>query len=202
MTDKFKNIASKGAVAGGSLAFALTCAPGLAFADSEGGLGILLPQPMEFIPMLIAFIVLLIILGKFGWPAFAKMIDKRRDTIQNGLKEAEDAKAEAERLLAEAKTNLEESQKQAADIIAQAKKTAEAAKADIAKQASEEAERIKATAQAAMATEKQAAIAELQAGAAQLAVLVAGRLIGNDLNDAQHLQIVQKYVSEAGSISA
>ncbi|MDR1016597.1 MAG: F0F1 ATP synthase subunit B [Coriobacteriales bacterium] len=205
MTNKIKKITTRVGFAACTAVCSFSFLPTLAFADEGGassqlGLGMLIPTLGEFLPMLIAFIVLLIVLGKFGWPAFIGMIDKRRDTIKSQLEEAEKAKLEAEGLLKQAQDNLADTQKQAAEIIAQAKQTAEKAKAEIAQQATAEAERIKQTAEQAMATERAAAVAELQANAAAFAVLVAGKLINKDLSDADHLKIVQQYVKEAGDL--
>ena len=59
-------------------ALALNAAfPALAFAaeaEQEGGISAILPDMAEFIPMLIAFIILWIILAKFGWPMFGDII--------------------------------------------------------------------------------------------------------------------------------
>ncbi len=46
----------------------LACAfPTLAFASEKEGIAVLIPDMNEFIPMLVAFILILIILAKFGW---------------------------------------------------------------------------------------------------------------------------------------
>ena len=50
--------------------------------------------------------------------------------------------------------------------------------------------------------EKKAAISELQGSVADLSVSVASRLIGEDLNDAEHRKIIERYVNEAGSFNA
>lgn len=79
-----------------------------AFAAEEGqGIGAILPHMDEFIPMLVAFIILWIILAKFGWPLFDGMLKKREDTIKNSLEKSEEARQESERLLAEYREQLE-----------------------------------------------------------------------------------------------
>ena len=84
-------------------ALALNAAfPALAFAaeaEQEGGISAILPDMAEFIPMLIAFIILWIILAKFGWPMFAGMLEKRENTIREALKKSEEAQIESERWL-------------------------------------------------------------------------------------------------------
>ena len=165
--------------------------PAQAFADEGSGVAAILPQMDEFIPMLVAFIILWIILAKFGWPLFEGMLVKRETTIKDALEQSENARVESERVLAEYKRQLEETKAQSAQIIADAKKTGEAVKADIT-----------AKAQAAIEADKKAAIAELQGSVADLSVAVASRLIGEDLNDDEHRKIIERYVNEAGSFNA
>ena len=68
--------------ASGMIAFAAASAafPVCAFADEGAGINAILPQMEEFIPMLVAFIILWIVLAKFGWPLFEGMLNKREET--------------------------------------------------------------------------------------------------------------------------
>ncbi len=179
--------------------------PALAFAAEEeegGGISAILPQMDEFIPMLVAFILLLIILGKFGWPMFQGMLDRREATIKDSLEKAEEARVESERALAEYKAQLEDAKAQAAQIVADAKQTGEAVKADITAKAQAEAEQMISKARVAIEAEKQAAVADLQASVADTSIAVASRLIGQDLSDDEHRAIIARYVNEAGSFNA
>ena len=89
-----------------------------AFAAEEGqGIGAILPHMDEFIPMLVAFIILWIILAKFGWPLFDGMLKKREDTIKNSLEKSEEARQESERLLAEYREQLEGAKAQAQQML-------------------------------------------------------------------------------------
>ena len=187
------------AVSGMSVAF-----PALAFAAEEetGGISAILPNMAEFIPMLVCFIILCVVLGKLGWPAFAAMLDKREKTIKDSLEKSEAARIESERMLEEYKQQLAEAKAQAAQIVADAKKTGDSVKADITFKAQEEAADMIAKAKAAIEAEKKAAIAELQGSVADTSIAVASRLIGTDLNDDEHRAIVERYVNEAGSFNA
>ncbi len=163
---------------------------------------LLIPKMGEFIPAVIGFIVLWIILAKFGWPVITGMLDKRTATIKESLEKAEEARVEGERLLAEHKKQMDEARVQSAEIIADAKRAGEAVKADITAKAQAEAEDMIAKASVAIESQKKAAIAELQSSVADMSVSVAGRLIGQDLTDAEHLKIIERYVAEAGSLDA
>ena len=186
------------AVASSSLAF-----PALAFAAEEKtGLAVILPDPNEFFPMLIAFVVIVIILAKFGWPMFEGMLDKRERTIAQALEKSEEARIESERVLGEYQKQLSEAKAEAAKLIADARETGDAVRADMTKQAQEEAAAIVEKARAAIEAERQAAMAELHNSVADLSVDVASRLVGTDLSDAEHRAIIERYVNEAGSFHA
>jgi F-type H+-transporting ATPase subunit b len=191
------------AVASSLLAPALAFAAENAEAEEEGssGLALLIPNLGEVIPMLVGFIILWIILAKFAWPTITGMLDKRVSTIKDSLEKAEQANIESERLLAEHKAQLDEAKKQAAEIVSQAKQTGESIKTDITTQAHAEADAIIAKAKAAIEAEKKTAIAELQGSAADLTIQVAKKVIGKDLSDAEHKDIIERYIAEAGSFN-
>lgn len=176
--------------------------PAQAFADEGAGVAAILPQMDEFIPMLVAFIILWIILAKFGWPLFEGMLVKRETTIKDALEKSEKARVESEKVLAEYKRQLEETKAQSAQIIADAKKTGEAVKAEITAKAQDEAAAMIEKAHSAIEADKKAAIAELQSSVADMSVAVASRLIGEDLSDDEHRKIIERYVNEAGSFNA
>lgn len=202
MRAQFKKAAKAfGAFAATAATAALAC-PTIAFADEGGGISAILPDMNEFIPMLVAFIVLAIVLWKFGWPLLDGILEKRAATIEDSLKKSEEAREEAERTLAEYKKQLEETRAQSAAILADAKQAGEAVKADIEAKAQAEAALMIEKAKAAIEAEKKSAIAELQGSAADLSISVASRLIGEDLSDDEHRKIIERYVNEAGSFNA
>ena len=192
-------LAVTGTAASASLAF-----PALAFAEMEEktGVAVIMPDMHETIPMLIAFIILLIILAKFGWPMFEEMLAKRERTITEALTKSEEARIESERVLAEYQKQLADAKAEAAKVVADAKETGEAVRADITKQATQEATAMIEKARVAIQAEKQAAMNELQNSIADLSVDVASRLVSSDLSDAEHRAIIERYIKEAGSFHA
>ena len=176
--------------------------PALAFAEEKGGIDVILPDMNEFIPMLIAFIILVIILAKFGWPIFDGIVKRRDEAIKDSLKKSEEARIESERLLEEYRKQLADATSQAAQIIADAKKTGETVQADIENKARMEADNMIEKAKAAIESERKAAISDLQGTAADLSISVVARLVGEDLSDDDHRKIIERYVNEAGSFNA
>ncbi len=188
----------------GIIAYAIvsTVCPLHAFAEETSGINAILPQMNEFIPMLIAFILLWIILAKFGWPVFDRMLTKRENMIKNSLEKSEEARQESERLLAEYREQLEGAKAQAQQILNNAKLSGDAVEAEITQRAREEADAMISKARIAIEAEKKAAIAELRASAVDTSIAVAERLIGEDFSDEEHRKLIARYVEEAGSLNA
>ena len=125
-------VRTTGAVALGASSMSLAF-PALAFASEEesGGISAILPNMTEFIPMLVCFIILVVVLGKLGRPKFAGMLEKRERTIKESLEKSEAARIESERLLERIQASARRGEvAEAAQIVADAKKTGEAVKAD------------------------------------------------------------------------
>ena len=189
--------------ASGMIAFAAASAafPVCAFADEGAGINAILPQMEEFIPMLVAFIILWIVLAKFGWPLFEGMLNKREETIKNSLEKSEEARQESERLLAEYREQLEGAKTQAQQILNNAKLTGDALEKEITAKAQAEAAAIVAKAKVAIEAEKQSAISELKGSVVDLSVDIATRVIGEDFSDEEHRKLIERYVKEAGSLN-
>ena len=202
-----KNSARSMARVASGVAAASACAafmPALAFAEEHetGGISAILPNMNEFIPMLVAFILLWIVLAKFGWPLFEGILNKRDTTIRDSLEKSEAARVESERVLAEYKQELDNAKQQASQIIADAKKTGEAAKAGITEQAQKEAADMIEKARMAIESEKKAAASDLQSTVADTSVALASKLFGEGLSLEEHRALIERYVNEAGSFDA
>lgn len=162
----------------------------------------IIPNLAELIPAIISFAIVFFVLSKFAWPAISDMLDKRADTIRDGLERAEAAKVEAERLLEEYKQTMAEARKEAGTILQQAKQSAESTRTEAQARAQAEYDDLLVKAREAIEGEKRAAIAELQRSVADISVSVAGKLIGSELSKEDHLKVIEKYIAEAGSLNA
>lgn len=85
--------------------------------------------------MFVAFILLFLVLAKWGWPVIIKMMDKRASTIDEGVENAcqakeqlDNARAEADRymkeVMAKQQEMLRDAQKMKTEIIEQARNEA------------------------------------------------------------------------------
>ena len=85
--------------------------------------------------MFIAFLILFLILAKWGWPVIVKNLDKRADTLDKGVEYAHQAKEQLDNAREEAKKYMAEAQAKQAEMLRDADKM----KTDIIEQAKREA---------------------------------------------------------------
>lgn len=70
--------------------------------------------------MFVAFVLLFIVLAKFGWPIIIKSMDKRASTIDQGVEDARQAKEQLDNARAEAQKYVEEAQSRQAVMLREA----------------------------------------------------------------------------------
>lgn len=87
--------------------------------------------------MFIAFIILFLILAKWGWPVIIKMMDQRAGTIDQGVEDARKAKEQLDNARAEAQKYVKEAQARQAEMLREAAKM----KSDIIEEARAEAQK-------------------------------------------------------------
>ena len=162
---------------------------------------IIIPQTVEVVVNVVAFLVLFVLLAKFAFPPITKVLDERANKIRESLEKAEGTRVEAERLLDEYKQQMAEARAEATQVIEQGRKVAESMKTEILAKAKEEAEAEKVKAIEAIKAEKAAAVGELQQQVADLSVAVAGKIIGSSLTRADHEALIDKYLTEVGSLN-
>lgn len=178
--------------------------PAQAFAEeSSNKAEILIPKMAEFIPALIAFLIIWVVLAKFAWPQILSMMEERGKRIQESLDEAETTKKKAIASRKEYDELVTDARRKSADIVLEARKDAEAERARIIEAAHKEAEDIIAKAYANAEDERNAIYAATAASIADLSVSVASKIVGETLDqDGEQRRIIESYVKEAGSLNA
>lgn len=168
----------------------------------SSGIQVILPNMIEFIPMLLAFIIVALVLYKFGWPKFEEMLDKRKNKIEDSLKEAEEKNLESERLLQENKDKLAQAESSADEIIRDAKISSTEIGNKIEDKARQQAESIQNKANLAIEQQKRAAEQEIRTQAVDIAFSAIKKFISEDMTDDEHRKVIEKYVQEAGRLEA
>jgi F-type H+-transporting ATPase subunit b len=137
----------------------------------------------------------------FGGP-LSKLLAERRARIEQGLKDAEEARLARESASAERLAALQEARREANDILTRAQKVADESRARDLAETREELERIRARAVADLEAEKLRAIGEVRAEVADLALRAAGKVVGETMNDDRQRRLVDEFLREAESAPA
>lgn len=146
--------------------------------------------------MSIAFFTLLMLLGKFAWPAIVGGIEERERRIETSLTEADRALAQAKQLQADNDAARRQSEQQAQVILREAREEAEALRsADIEKTRAELAD-MKESARADIEREKRQALAELRSEVAALAVTGAEKILKKEIDPATQSGLVDDFIAE------
>ena len=157
----------------------------------------LIPPWQEIILGLVAFGLLYLVLRRFVFPQMEKMFAARVDAIEGGIKRAEAAQAEANQLLEQYRTQLAEARTEAARIRDEARADAEGIRQDLLGKAREESDRIIAAGRDQLAAQREAIVRDLRAEVGTLAVELAGRIVGESLEDeARSRGTIDRFIAE------
>ena len=194
------NTARKLAALAGATGVAVWSAPVVSLAEESAvGPDILIPKVAEFVPALIAFLIILAVLSKLVWPSVLEMMEKRQAKIQSDLDEAERSKREAAEEAKSYEGKVLEAHHEADAIIAKAKKEAEEVRSQVLAKAQREAADIIAKAHGAVDSERHKAMIELSSSVVDLSVEIASKIIGNDLSEDEQRRLAEKYLAEVGA---
>ncbi len=176
----------------------------LAAEDSgeKSGFDIILPKVGELFWGFIAFAVLFILLWKFALPPLKKMIETRTATIEGDLKKAEEAKLEAEEVLAEYRKQLAGAREESGKIIEEARQNADTLRKDVLAKADDQAKEIIAKGERDIETAVGAAQSDLRARMSDLAIELAGRVLGRELDAAAQADTVDDFMRDLDRLEA
>jgi F-type H+-transporting ATPase subunit b len=174
----------------------------IALTAEEGGQAGLTINLFWVLVSALNFLLLLAIVWTFAFRPLTRTLDDRRNAIEQGLKDAEQARRDREAAEAERVSTLAEARREANDILARAQKVAQEARdADIAATRAE-LDRMRERATSEIEAEKQRAIGELRGEVADLALAAAGRVVGESMTDDRQRRLVQEFLATAGSPDA
>lgn len=171
-----------------------------------GELNPLIPHPVEIVLSLVVFALLYFAVKKWVVPNFEKTFAERTQAIEGGLAAAETKQAEADAKLAELNQQLADARHEAARIREEAREQGATIVAEMRQQAQTEAARIVEHAHTQIEAERQQAVTSLRAEVGALATSLAGRIVGEALDDeARQSRVVDRFLADletADSVSS
>lgn len=137
----------------------------------------------EFVIGIIAFAIVFGVLAKFALPPIKRTLEERTNAIEGGIERAAKAEAEAKALAEEYKAQLGQAREEAAAIRTQAQADRAAMIDEARAEARAAAQQVTAAAEAQLAAERSQATAALTRQVGELAVTLAGKVVGTSLSN-------------------
>jgi F-type H+-transporting ATPase subunit b len=156
----------------------------------------LVPNGTFFVE-LIAFVIMFAIIARYIVPPINKAMTARQDAIRQQFAELDEAKEQATEAADEFRSQIEDARHEAARIREEAREQGAAIVVEMREQAQTEAARIVEHARAQIEADRQQAVTSLRAEVGTLATDLAGRIVGEALEDeARQSRVVDRFLAE------
>ena len=160
----------------------------------------LVPNGTFFVE-LIAFGIIVWILAKFVIPPINRAMTARQEAIRKEFADLEEAKSEAHKAEEEFKAQIADARHEAAKIREEAREQGAQIVSEARDTAQSEAARIVEHGHAQVRAERQQAIASLRAEVGTLAIDLAGRIVGESLDDDERsTRVVDRFLADVESM--
>ena len=143
-------------------------------------------------------VALFLVLKKYLWGPVMKMIADRQQEIDDLYSDAGRAKAEAQKLEQAYREKLDAAVQTGERMVKEAVERGQNREEEIIRQANAEADAIRAKANADIAQEKKKAINDAKNEISDLALTIAGKVVGRELTDADRSRLVDSFIDELG----
>ena len=135
---------------------------------------------------------------KFLFGPVMKMIKDRQDEIDGLYSDASAAKTDAESMQAEYQAKLSDAQAASERIVKEAVARGQAREDEIIRQANAEASAIMDKASADIAMEKKKALNDAKDEISEIAMAIAGKVVGRELKAADQSKLVDEFIDGLG----
>ncbi|MCZ7457948.1 F0F1 ATP synthase subunit B [Streptomyces sp. PKU-MA01144] len=157
----------------------------------------LLPPGPELLVGTIAFAIVFFFLAKKLLPNINRVLEERREAIEGGMEKAEAAQVEAQSVLEQYRAQLAEARHEAARLRQEATEQGAAIIAEMRAEGQRQREEIVAAGHAQIEADRKAAASALRQDVGKLATDLAGKLVGESLEDhARQSRVIDRFLDE------
>jgi F-type H+-transporting ATPase subunit b len=178
------------------LAFITPLAQAAESAEEESSNFLVSPDVGLMIWTFLAFIVALLVLRKYAWPAITQALDKRQHAIEESIDTAERARADASALLEEYRQRLREARAQADEIVARARKAGEVHERESLEEARVRRDELLEQTRRDIEAETRRAIQEIRAEVADLTIMATEKVTRKALDADDQRRLVEEALGE------
>ena len=161
---------------------------------------LLMPESGLLFWMTLVFVIVFLILWKWGFPSIVKMVNDRKAFIDESIKKAHEANEKLANIQKESESMLQQAREKQASILKEAAETRDAIVEKAQAKAREEGTRLINEAKAQIDAEKQNAIRDIRSQVVELSVQIAEKVLRQNLStDAKQMDLVNRLLDEVSS---
>ena len=150
--------------------------------------------------MFVAFLVVFILLWKYGFSVITKMVTERHDYIEDSLRKAHEAEERLANIEKEGESILQEARAKQAQILKEAAETRDAIVEQAQEKARQESARLVSDAKDEIEQQKKAAIADIRKQVAALSVEIAEKVLKQNLqSDQAQMDLIDRMLDDVSS---
>ena len=144
----------------------------------------------------LTFILMTVILYKVAWKPILSALNKREDDIRNAIENAEKTRQELAQIEQTRQQIISQADSKAKEIVESARKAAIEAANVIDKKAKDDAQILLENAQREIRAAYEKAVASMKKESADLAISLARKIIGDNLDEARQRELTGKLIRE------
>jgi F-type H+-transporting ATPase subunit b len=156
----------------------------------------ILPSGAEIVWGVFSFALLLLIMWKFAFPAVTKSMQARTERIRTNVDEAQRVRDEAEQILRDYQAQLADARNEGNRILEEARQAAETLRRDMVRRAEEEVAELRRRNEEDLRAAQERIVSQLQGQVKVLALDLAEKVVGANLDRDRNLQLVDQFITE------
>jgi len=154
------------------------------------------PKLGLFVFTFLVFAIVAFLLGKFAWGPITTALANRERTIDESIKRAENALAEARQISADNEKARREAEAEAQRVLREAREAADALRAEEVEKTRGQIREMQEAARQEIDREKQGALDELRSEVADLAIKAAEKLLAENLDADKNRKLVETFIKD------
>lgn len=157
---------------------------------------------LTFVFELIAFLIVLFVLGKYVLPVLQRSLEERQENVRKGILDAEEAKQRLAKTEADYQEAMDQARTEARAMVDEARRLGSQAQAEARRRGEEEAARIVAGARAEIEASARRATEDLRREVTGLVVSVVEKVVGEGLDTRAHHDLIDRTIAEVEEAAA
>ena len=155
--------------------------------------------PSLLITQIVGFVILMVLLNKYMFKPLFGILDERRADIQASYDQLDADRKRMEETRRQYEQRLAGIEAEAREKIQAAVQEAQALRDNLVADARQQAEAITTQGRNESERERQAAFLEMRGQIVALAISAAGKVVGENLNDARQVKLVEDFIGSVGT---